>query len=125
MAMVIIDWEGLREIASGATFKLPAKEALRLQNVKTATAFLYVWLGATGTATLVIESAPDPSYPDVMWNTLATYAAGDLASSGIVKVKNLNGLSAIFDISEYLRWRVTSGLSSALQFALTIKACDA
>lgn len=125
MAMVKIDWEGQREIASGVSFKLPAKEALRLQNVKTAAAFLYVWLGATGTATLVIESAPDPSYPDAMWNALATYTSGDIAGSSTVKIKNLNGVSTAFDISEYLRWRVTSGLTSALQFSLVIEAYDA
>lgn len=124
MARVRVDWEGLREIPSATTYKLPAKEAVRLRNAKYVTAFLYVWTGASGTGTLVIDSAADPNFPDGMWNTVATFAAADLATSGVVKLKNLNAVSGALDISEYLRWRITAGTTSALNFSLVLFIYD-
>lgn len=124
MARTRIDWEGQREIATGSAFILPAKEALRIRNAKIITAFMYVWTGSGTAGTLVIESAPDPSYPDGMWNPLATYSAVDLGTSGLVKAKNLNGASGVNDINEYLRWRTTAGTTGTIKISLMLMVYD-
>lgn len=123
MARVRVDWEGQRDVPAGG-YKLPAKEALRLRNAKIITAFLYVWTGATGTGTMVLESAPDPSYPDGMWNTLASFSSANLGTSSTFTIKNLNNVAGANDISEYLRWRVTSGTTSTLGFSLVLFVYD-
>lgn len=109
----------------GAAYTLPAKEALRVRNAKYITAYLYVWTGATSGGSLIIESAPDPSYPDWAWNPLATFTATDIGTSLAVKIKNLNAAgSSVNDINEYLRWRLTSGTTAALKFSLMLMVYD-